>query len=330
MPDTKHELSTLSDKELYQKAKQFGKNALEWRRKFIGLLPEINRRQLYRKKGFSSIFEFAAKLSSVSREQVLNVIRLEKRFKEIPELHELLVSGEVSSNKLSRVVSVANKENQSELCSKLKLLSQKAVEVMVRDYRLEQASKSLRAQTFSDDALFTTPSKRAEENLCEEEKEEVVSSESQISLSRPASLAQLSKLGLNGELVGKLETLKEKGFDLNDLLGELLEKRDVEIEEEKKEVSEKVLEKEDIKRGVGMQVSRYIPVRSRRILQKEHGSVCSIGSCNRPSKQIHHTRPFAMQRSHDPRFLAPLCKEHHEIAHSINLKVQERRQEALL
>lgn len=40
----------ISDKELYALCKKYGENALQWRRKFIGLLPEVNRRRLYEKK----------------------------------------------------------------------------------------------------------------------------------------------------------------------------------------------------------------------------------------------------------------------------------------
>ena len=36
---------------LYQLCKTFGARTLLWRQKFIGLLPEVNRRKLYEKKG---------------------------------------------------------------------------------------------------------------------------------------------------------------------------------------------------------------------------------------------------------------------------------------
>ncbi|MBU1703439.1 hypothetical protein KJ951_03480 [Patescibacteria group bacterium] len=53
---------TLTDAQLYGLCKQYGQQALEARRKFIGLLPEVYKRRLYAKKSFSSINEFAAKL----------------------------------------------------------------------------------------------------------------------------------------------------------------------------------------------------------------------------------------------------------------------------
>src|SRR3989344_3847884 len=102
----------ITDEKLFQLCKTFGQRALLWRQKFIGLLPEVNRRKLYEKKGFASIFEFAARLGGVSEEQVSCALNLNKRFENKPLLKKMLVNGEVSINKLARVASVATAENQ--------------------------------------------------------------------------------------------------------------------------------------------------------------------------------------------------------------------------
>ncbi|MEK7523726.1 MAG: hypothetical protein AAB588_01720 [Patescibacteria group bacterium] len=52
---------------------------------------------------------------------------------------------------------------------------------------------------------------------------------------------------------------------------------------------------------------------------------CSIPNCSKKAEAIHHTQRFALSHSHDPRFLAPLCKSHHIIAHSIDLKFHKSR-----
>ena len=56
----------MTDEELYEKAVMYGRNALLWRQRFMGLLPEVQRRGLYAKKGFGSVFEFAFKLAGLS------------------------------------------------------------------------------------------------------------------------------------------------------------------------------------------------------------------------------------------------------------------------
>ncbi|MBI4127372.1 hypothetical protein HY463_01560, partial [Candidatus Peregrinibacteria bacterium] len=123
----------MDDTKLLAAAILYGKNALEWRRKFVGLLPEINRRRLYERKGCVSIFEFAAKFGGLSHDQVKLALNLEERFESLPVLHGLLVNGEVSVNKLARVVSIAKPENEESLAEAVQLLSKSAVETFVRD-----------------------------------------------------------------------------------------------------------------------------------------------------------------------------------------------------
>lgn len=125
----------LSDQNLFRLCKTYGARALEWRRKFIGLLPEVNRRCLYEKKGFGSIFVFAYKLAGLSEDQVRLALNLERRFEGMPELRGLLVNGEVSVNKLTRVVSIANAENEKFLAGQVRILSNAAVETLVRDVK---------------------------------------------------------------------------------------------------------------------------------------------------------------------------------------------------
>lgn len=253
----------MTDQELYEKAVMYGRNALLWRQKFMGLLPEVERRRLYASKGFGSVFEFAFKLAGLSEEQVRRVLNLERRFTDLPVLKELLVEGEVSVNKLARVASIARPENEVELAEAVQLLPKSALETLVRD------EKSVPGH----------------------------------------------KLQLNEEVTGKLLELQEKGLDVNELLLEFLQKREVEIAEEKVAICTELTEAK----------SRYIPARTKRLVQKEHGNKCSISTCKKPAEQLHHTQTFFMSRRHDPHYLAPLCKEHHIIAHAINVKVQEKR-----
>ncbi len=258
----------MNDKELLETAILYGTNALVWRRKFVGLLPEINRRKLYERKGCVSIFEFAAKFAGLSHDQVKIALNLEERFSELPALHGLLTSGEVSINRLVRIAGIATPENHKELSVIVQKLPQKAVETFVRDQKpqVEMELTGLRAQ----------------------------------------------ELGLNEELCQKLLELKEKGIDVNELFLKTLEHREEEIAEEK---------------SVPVQPakSRRIPIKIQRLVKKEFGTKCSIQTCKKPSEQIHHTQTFALSRAHDPNYLAPLCREHHTIAHAINLKVQEKR-----
>jgi uncharacterized OsmC-like protein len=242
----------------------------------MGLLLEIDRRGIHKKKGFGSIFEFAFKLAGLSEEQVRRVLNLEKRFETLPALQNLLLNGEVSVNKLARVASIANAQNEQELAEAVKTLPKTALETLVRD------EKSL-----------------SEPKIGEK------------------SVPGHTSLQLSDQVASRLQTLQDKGLDINGILTELLDRRDQEIEIEKQELS-----KEPAK-------SRHVPIKIQRLIQKEHGSKCSISTCLKPAQNLHHTQFFSLGHSHDPHFLAPLCKDHHTLAHSINLKMNKRRNEFL-
>jgi len=259
-----------------------------WRRKFIGLLPEVNRRRLYEKKGFASIFEFAKKLCGLSEEQVRRVLNLEERFKDKPKLHEALISGEISANKLARIVSVATPENEAFWVEKAKQLSKSALEIFIKDIKNENGLFKPKIEEKS------VPGHRLEE------------------------------LNLEPDVLEELLELQRKDIDVNELLREFLEKRKLEIAGEREALSaevEQAASQSNVK-------SRYIPVKIRRYLEKEYGNLCSINGCLRPAQVIHHTQRFALAGTHNPKYLAPLCREHHAIAHAIDAKVQVRRRDS--
>lgn len=281
MQNTQHfspsELKKLSDKELYKKCRMYGEAARIWRQKFIGLLPEVNRRRLYEKKGFSSIFEFAAKLCGLSAEQVRLTLNLEKRFEDKPTLKKMLENGEVSVNKLARVVSIVTSENEKELAEKIKILPKNALETLVRDAAAENKNGSSKP-LFGDKDLP----------------------------------GQILNFELSDDIKEQLNELHLKGIDVNELLREMLKKRQEEITEGKEKIAEKIQPT----------TSRYIPTKTKKILQKEFGGKCSIAACQKSATIIHHTQRFGLSQNHDPRFLAPLCKGHHVIAHGMDFKYQ--------
>ncbi|MEK7547888.1 MAG: hypothetical protein AAB540_03255, partial [Patescibacteria group bacterium] len=128
----------LPDEKLYELCKEYGSRARLWRQKFIGLLPEVNRRRLYERKGFPSIFVFAFKLCGLSEEQVRLTLNLGKRFEDKPILKKMLENGETSINKLARIVSIVTPENEEELAEKIKVLPVRALETLVRDEKYLQ------------------------------------------------------------------------------------------------------------------------------------------------------------------------------------------------
>lgn len=248
-------LNKLNDQKLFHLCKFYGGQAKKWRYKFMGLLPEVARRKLYEKNGFDSVFEFAKKLAGLSEEQVRRVLNLEKKLEQTPLLKNLLVTGEVSVNKLVRIASIASKENEADLAEQVRILPQSALETMVRDER-KFTENGLNA------GLFEEKTVRAHNH---------------------------EELKLSDEVQQKLYELQQKGIDVNDLILKMLQNRELEIAQEKEQISTQLSQTS----------SRYIPVQIKRNLQKEHGTKCSIEACHKPAEHTHHTQRFALARTHD-------------------------------
>lgn len=296
----------MNDEKLYTLCKRYSKFIRYGRQKFIGLLPEVYKSRMFERKGFGTIYEFAAKLAYMSREQVDLVLNLNKRFEDKPALQSLLLNGEASVNKLARVVSIATAENQEVIAAQVKILPQKALETLVRD---EKSAAKINDEYGLQEPLLDCKSLRAQ--------------------------TILSKLRIDAELVEKIYELQAKGIDINDMIRKMLENREAGIATAKNAEGEKALANgvegkiqvagEDVRtKDGGRMRSRYISVKVRKILREDHGDKCSMPACRKPARQIHHTQRFALAGVHDPRYMAPLCVEHHKIAHSIDQKTREK------
>ncbi len=346
-------IEVITDGQLYEMCRNFGREALLARNKFIGLLPEVNVRRLYERKKFVSIFHFAAVLAGVSKEQVRLVINLDKRFENMPQLREILVEGLASVNKLSRVVSIATVENQAELAEKVLILSKVALEVFVRDYLIEK-NRTPQSSDFSteiEDGLFTNQNANAasgqiQDGLAEPQTEakclpgqtnegmtEKTSPENEHQtyqresyVAEPKNLITYIKTPILGNTVKQaLNELQEKGINIDQIILEALEKRKKDLAQRTAVQAEKAEAKLIEQIVEGKTISRHMPVANKRLLKDEHGEKCSIPFCKNKAKVIHHTNRFSMSLSHDPRYLAPLCDPHHQIAHAVDVKVMEKR-----
>lgn len=139
-----------------------------------------------------------------------------------------------------------------------------------------------------------------------------------------------SRVEISDETKTKLHKLQQKRINLDELLQEFFEKREQEITQEKEQISEEIQAQQGLAHTNGEpKSSRYIPAKIRNIIKEEYGTKCSIPSCNKPAEVIHHTQRFALTRTHDPNYLAPLCQDHHKIAHSIDVKFQQKWREAV-
>ncbi len=307
-----------SDRDLYAMCKKWGAEALAARRKFAGLLPEVYRRDLesrgflrktwLEKRGYTCIYEFAARLAGMSRKQVDLVMRLDQRFEAIPVLRSALVEGEISANKLARVASIATAENQTELLRKTEILSSRALEIYVRERKLENGSANgnggSAGKNENQDGL--SKAKNDQKVLHVHHFEAPTETQPDADILAAFSL----------ELKQKIRELKAKGIDINSLFMEFLQKREHEISEKMDKLGQEQLKARQEKCIIGKPSSRHVPAIIKKIVMAKYGNICVAERCGKPAAHLHHERRFATFGSHDPRFLRPLCRAHHELKHA--------------
>jgi len=118
------------DLEIHLRFSEYGGNAKEWLRKCALMLPEIERRKIWRKKGFSCIFEYAAKLAGMSKNQVYDALRIVKKVENLPALRRVVE--EKGVNAVRPVVTIVNEDNQEFWAEKAMAFSVRELEVYVK------------------------------------------------------------------------------------------------------------------------------------------------------------------------------------------------------
>ena len=123
----------MTDKELFELCRQYGREARKWKNKFVALLPEVYKRRLYRKKGYGSIFEFAAKLGGVSRNVVEDVIRIDDRLKDNPCLKSKI--SEVGLSKVKAVAYIVTPKTDRLWADNVSKMTRAALETHMKDIK---------------------------------------------------------------------------------------------------------------------------------------------------------------------------------------------------
>ena len=130
---TTKEICKFDDRQLHEKFSNYGTNAKEWMRKCQMLLPEIAKRQIWRKKGFSCIYEYAAKLAGMSRHNVDTALWILKKIENKPELQK--VATEKGLNRIRPVANLATEETAEFWAKKAGEMSKHTLETYVKNYR---------------------------------------------------------------------------------------------------------------------------------------------------------------------------------------------------
>jgi hypothetical protein len=129
-----------ADQILHRQFSEYGLNAREWLRKCAILLPEIDRRQVWKKKKFSSIYEYAAKLAGMSRSSVEDALRIMKKIENFPSLLNLVEKKGL--NRVRPILGIITEGNQEFWAEKAQEMSKNTLEIYVKNYRVESRTST--------------------------------------------------------------------------------------------------------------------------------------------------------------------------------------------
>lgn len=278
----------ISDRELYEKCKLYGANARTWAKKFAAFLPEVEKRQLYKKHGFYSIFEFAAKLAGMRRETVLEVLRVARKLEDMPFLKAQMETE--GWGKLKVIANIATPENEKNLAEKVKEMSKATLETFVNELK-KQNHELVKNRPGAETA---GPQLIDAEHM----------GPPRISVRMP--LKPQTELRLR-QLQKKLSREQKAPVDFNEVIETLLdayEKRP-RAETKKSKHTSTAPPSKIAARELPKISSRYIPAKVKKLVTMEHGGRCAYPDCKKLPEIYHHTRHF----------LAPLCKNHERLAH---------------
>ncbi|MFA6528197.1 MAG: HNH endonuclease signature motif containing protein [Candidatus Gracilibacteria bacterium] len=122
-------------KNIHEKFVHYGKNAKYWLRQCALLLPEIAEKEIWKQKGFGSIYEYAGKLAGMSKAQVDTALWVVRAVEDKPELKKVVE--EKGINCVRPVVAIATTETANFWAEKAKGMSKGELETYVRDYKMD-------------------------------------------------------------------------------------------------------------------------------------------------------------------------------------------------
>ena len=261
-------------------------------RAFEAYLPEVNRRRLHRRRGFGSIHEFAAKMANMSKEKVDKILRLYKNLHDKPMLMELFERGEVGYAKIEKVVYVVTPETEALWAARLQKFSQSTLELCVKEAR-------------QSNRLEVTPGSNSEP--------EKSSAQKWNRLSFPVKPEVEFKLR---QMKQRLEKERGETLTFNEVLEALLDGAKVEKSAPRLQVCPDCVGRREQKREEESKVTRTMPVPVKQVVEARQEGKCAFPDCAKPPEIFHHTRRFALKKSHDPNFIVGLCKAHERLIHS--------------
>lgn len=304
------------DKILHQKFIQLGKERNKLTRELLAMLPEIYKREIYKKEGYQTIYEYAGKIAGLSKFVVEKILRTEKYLEKKPFLKKAILTQGI--HKVALVAKIATLENEKIWADKIENMSKTAIQELSKEVRnkpfFEVKCEAVQTQIKIEldeemQFLFLKLKNRIGKNMSNREAmRQILLKLTEQEFQKKITIAEKQIAEKQKENGGKKITIA-KIQKVNN--GQQI----VQQRPQQTLIPEQTIQK--VKKSPGKnlpKVSRYIPIaKKREVLNKNNGK-CEYPGCDNPIEVFHHKNRFAISKSHDS--VSGMCKIHHEFAHN--------------
>lgn len=315
---------------LHVQFRMYGKNAREWMRKCVMMLPEIERERVWEKKGFGSIHDYAGRLTGMSHDVVNEGLRILHAVEHMPDIVYVIKKRGIGI--IRPIVTLLTMDNQKFWAEKAMIMSKHTLEMYVHEMKKEMkeeqnmAARSMFGTTELDTRSLgetllgltqgeTLLGLTGEAEIADLPHKEAIETENITNnIPRDGELQEcktsqkIFAIELESELIHQLEKLKGEHGNYNDVIRNLLEMRQTVLVQEQQRIQEEVP-------GATNAKSRHIPAEIERFIIERSGGTCEYPKCMRKYEIIHHTQRFAIEQIHDPEKMTALCTQHERLAH---------------
>ncbi len=324
---------------LHHQFQTYGKNAREWMRKCIMMLPAIDRERVWEKKKFGSLSEYTSKLAGMSHKTTIDGLRIMQTVEHMPDIMRIIEKRGIAI--IRPILLFLTPDNQKSWSEKIKIMSQHTLEMYVHDLKIQQDPSMTKLSSRNNMVADKVPELNifGERALSEKAKfphqkaiemaDSAELPESKTSDLATAPIKKIFAIELEPYIIEQLEKLNGKDGDWNQLMKELLQTRETTLAQEQQYIQNEVpqaggerLNGSDTKET--LTCSRYIPARIRHFILKRSRGLCEYRTCKRTYEIIHHTQRFALQKIHDPQHMVALCIEHERLAHLTLIENEEQ------
>lgn len=126
---------------IHEQFARYGRSAREWMRKCEMLLPHVEREHVWEKKGFTSIYHYAAVLAGMNRGKVDEALRVMKNIEDKPELIRVVEQKGVQA--VRPVAAVASVKTAAFWAEKSMEMSKHTLEGYVQEWKKAEVKRKI-------------------------------------------------------------------------------------------------------------------------------------------------------------------------------------------